>query len=202
MSVKTTVVLPNGKQSQANGTAVISDDNGEVTAQGVLYAVREAQSTGLKLALTNFGMGLHLYFGHDDEQRPSRAAQKAPVKSKPAPEPEEEEEEDPAPRRSKPASNGKSGDWSSKREKFTVPIGKHKGTSYAEVEASWLSWAVDNLDDNDRNAKLLECVNSEIKYRKNEGSWNPDAGRKKFGGANKPTKKRSISDDTDDQDDF
>ncbi len=200
VSVKTTVILPNGKQSQANGTAVISDANGEVSAQGVLYAVREAQSTGLKLALTNFGMGLHLYFGHDDEDRPSRATQKAPVKSKPAPEPKEDEEETPPPKRSTKASNDKS-DWSSKREKFTVPIGKNKGQSYAEVEASWLSWADENLEDGEKNEKLLKCVRDEIKYRKNEGTYNPDAGRKKFS-SNKPTKKRSISDETEDQEDF
>lgn len=206
ISVKVSVTLPNGKTSEANGTASVVGPDGEIDGDSVLYAVREAQSTGLKLALKNFGMGLHLYFGHDDEERPSRATQKTPAKSKPRQqEPEDEEEEEaPAPKRStKPSSNGKS-DWSSKREKFTVPMGKNKGDSYSVVDSGWLQWAVENIDPDDekygeQNKKILNCVKSEIKYRKDNGEWNPEAGRKKSG-STKPTKKRSISDD--DPDDF
>lgn len=198
VSVHVAVVLPNGKRSEANGTAIIEDENGEITAKAAMYAVREAQSVGLKLALTNFGMGLELYFKRDDEEE--APPKKQPAKSAPAKhqevQDEEEEEDDAPPAKRKTASSGKpaGGGWESKREKFTVPIGKHKGETYAEVEASWLEWAVDNLDDNERNKNLLKCVNDEIAYRKKNGEWNP---KKKT--SNKPTRKRSIGDDEEEE---
>lgn len=206
MSVHVTVVLPNGKQSSANGTAPLNEP---VSPESLAYAVREAQSTGLKLALTNFGMGLHLYFGHDDEARPSRATQKSQSKPRQQ-EPEEDEDEDaPPPKRStksnsRGSSNGK-GDWSTLRDKFTYPNGKNKGTAYSNLEDGFLNWANENLDPDhekygEMNAKILKCVNDEIKYRKANGEWNPET--KKKSGSSKPTKKRSISDDTDESDDF
>lgn len=201
VSVKTAIVLPNGKRSEANGTAVIQNSDGEITAEAAMYAVREAQSVGLKLALTNFGMGLGLYFNRDDEQRaaPKKSTSKPTSKPTPQVQEEDEDEEDaPPPKRKTTSSKPAGSNWESKREKFTYPMGKNKGTSYADLEANFLTWAEENLDPEDekygkKNADILKCVQDEIKYRKDNGEWAP---KKKV--SNKPTKKRSIGDDDDD----
>lgn len=183
--------------SAANGVSPLKDEDGKDVDAG--DAVKSAASDGLKRALLKWGVGSHLY--HEEAETVGAATKPAPQKANPPVQQNAEEDEAPAPKRrtepAKVASKGGS-DWASKREKFTVPIGKHKGSTYEAVDAGWLQWAVDNLDDNERNAKLLECVNQEIKYRKENGGFNPDAGRKKFN--SKPTKKRSI--DESDPDDF
>lgn len=194
--VTVTLYIDNdARVSTANGTAPLVDENGNELDAGDV--VKSAASDGLKRALMKWGVGTHLY--HDEAESVGSGDNAAPAKSstvkqpsKPIPQDDEEEEEAaPAKRKTTPAKGGS--DWGSKREKFTVPVGKHKGTTYADVDAGWLVWATEKIDDNDRNAKLLECVNNEIKFRKAEGSFNPNAGKK----SNKPTVKRNIGEDDD-----
>lgn len=204
VSVKVAVVLPNGKRSEANGTATLSDDDGNVTQKSVMYAVREAQSVGLKLALTNFGMGLHLYFNHDDEEAPRKPARAAKPQSQKPQQQYEEEEQEEKPARGSRGSKSNGNDWASKRNTFKFPIGKPdvKGKPYSELEDGLLNWADETLDE-EKQAKILSCVRQEIQYRKDNGEWNPSAGKGK-GGQKGPKRKigQPAPKPQDDEDDW
>lgn len=196
--VEVTLFLDEGgvRRSQANGVSPLQDEDGKFLDAG--DAVKSAASDGLKRALMKYGLGAHLYHEQAESVSPKKSAAKPPSKTV-AEEEEEDTEEVPAPKRkTTPAPKG-GGDWASKREKFTVPIGKHKGTSYADVEAGWLQWYDGNVEREEKNARVYDCVQSEIKYRKDNGEWNPET-KKKFGNS-KPTKKRTIGAE-DEEDEF
>jgi hypothetical protein len=172
------------RHSSATGTSPLIDPDGQTLDAG--DAVKSAASDGLKRALMKWGLGSHLY--HEEAEKVAFTTK--PSASKTARiEVDEEEDETPPPAREKAKPNTQ-GDWAGKREKFTVPIGKHKGEAYSEIEASWLSWYQDKVEKSDKNARVYDCVHAEIKYRKDNGEWTET---KKFG-SKAPAKKRSIAD--------
>jgi hypothetical protein len=191
----------------ANGAHPIYDAE---NPDDVAYAVKSAQSDALKLALKPTGLGRELYDKNVDEaedeveeeveeeeepdEKPARRARNTSRTRKPDPEDEDEDEEEAPPARRRSGGNGDS-DWGSKRNKFTIPIGKHKGAKYAKIEQGWLAWYLDNVErDEKKNGKVFDCINDEVKYRKDNDLWEASSGR----GGSKPVRKRNVGDDYDD----
>ncbi len=175
--------------NRAHGASPLKDEDGNDLDAGDV--VKSAASDGFKRALMKFGLGTHLY--HEKAESVAKdEAPSAPVKAATKAAVDEYDEDDaPPPKRKTPPAKGN--DWAAKRDKFTLPIGKHKGTAYADVEASYLQWYSENVERDEKNEKVFDCVTSEIKYRKDNDEWNPET-KKKFT-AKKPAAKRAIGQD-------